>query len=214
MPFHPALEKEIEELKQAIARHGFENKGKFPPDLKPILLAVSIRAIELGEFNDNYFNYLPKIFPYNRYTMLKLTKRLAYTDHIRLIHERQQVLLMQLKTLIDENLETAQTEWERSVQIWEDRKSRKKAEEKQKEAQSEVEDVAKVNPSQTDHEKDHEKEGEDGEEDKDKPPAKRYRLNETMRGYLWALVQLSNEICTLANEKKYVACTLCAHSTL
>jgi hypothetical protein len=54
-------------------------------------------------------------------------------------------------------------------------------------------------------EKEHE-EGEEGEkEDKDKPPQKRFRLTEPMKGLIWALVVLNNEIVALSNEKKYVA---------
>ncbi|CAE6335914.1 unnamed protein product [Rhizoctonia solani] len=48
----------------------WENKAKFPPNLKPRLTAVALEALKLGEYNENFFNYLPKIFPYNRFTML------------------------------------------------------------------------------------------------------------------------------------------------
>lgn len=92
-PFHPDLEAQLKILEFAISKHDFKNKGKFPPDLKPILLDTAIIAITLGEYTDNFFNYLPRIFVYNRYTMLKLTKRLAYKDHCRMIHERQVSLL-------------------------------------------------------------------------------------------------------------------------
>ena len=44
-------------------------KGKFPPSLKPLLGEVALKAIILGEYNDNFFNLMPKIFPYNRFTM-------------------------------------------------------------------------------------------------------------------------------------------------
>ena len=44
-------------------------KGKFPTGLKPLLAQVALKAIILGEYNDNFFNLMPKIFPYNRFTM-------------------------------------------------------------------------------------------------------------------------------------------------
>lgn len=47
----------------------FENKKKFPPDLKPLLVNTAIIAIETNEYNDNFFNIMPNIFPYNRFTM-------------------------------------------------------------------------------------------------------------------------------------------------
>lgn len=44
-------------------------KNKFPPDLKPILWDVAILAMNLKEYDDNFFNIMPSIFPYNRFTM-------------------------------------------------------------------------------------------------------------------------------------------------
>lgn len=44
-------------------------KGKFPPGLKPLLTQVALKAIILGEYDDNFFNLMPTIFPYNRFTM-------------------------------------------------------------------------------------------------------------------------------------------------
>jgi len=84
-PFHPELEQMIESLKVAIANgkcgldtpfyivstHPPESwvKGKFPPALKPTLAQVALKAVVLGEYDDNFFNFMPKIFPYNRYTL-------------------------------------------------------------------------------------------------------------------------------------------------
>ena len=45
----------------------------------------------------------------------------------------------------------------------------------------------------------------DGKEGKDRgqhPPAKRYRLTDTMKSIVWELVLLSNECCRLENERK------------
>ena len=47
--------------------------------------------------------------------------------------------------------------------------------------------------------------GKDEKEGKDHgqhPPAKRYRLTDTMKSIVWELVFLSNECCRLENEKK------------
>lgn len=84
-PFHPELEQMIESLKGAIANgkcnldipfrvvstYPSESwvKGKFPPALKPTLAQVALKAVVLGEYDDNFFNFMPKIFPYNRYTL-------------------------------------------------------------------------------------------------------------------------------------------------
>ncbi|PVF99278.1 hypothetical protein CPB86DRAFT_731598 [Serendipita vermifera] len=207
-PFCDELQADLDNLQKAIAKHDFANKGKFPPDLKPLLLESAIKAITVGEYNDNFFNYLPKIFPYNRYTMFKLTKRLAYKDHIRLIHERQGQLLEELAKQVEEGMDQAKLEYERNVALWEERRSRKKLEGDGK-LPNGMDGVEPTNPlppptqhTMDDHDK--EGEGDDGEDDKDKPPATRYRLNEAMRGYLWALVQLSNEVCSLTNEKNHL----------
>lgn len=45
-------------------------KGKFPAELKPVLAEVALKAIELGEYDDDFFNLMPTLFPYNRFTMM------------------------------------------------------------------------------------------------------------------------------------------------
>lgn len=47
----------------------WEPKGKFPLGIRPLLGAVALKAIKLNEYNDNFFNLMPRIFPYNRFTM-------------------------------------------------------------------------------------------------------------------------------------------------
>jgi len=53
----------------AFLAESWEPKGKFPPGLRPILGDVALKAIKLNEYNDNFFNLMPRIFPYNRFTM-------------------------------------------------------------------------------------------------------------------------------------------------
>ena len=48
------------------------------------------------------------------------------------------------------------------------------------------------------------KDGKDGKDHGQHPPAKRYRLTDTMKSMVWELVLLSNECCRLENEKKLV----------
>jgi hypothetical protein len=47
------------------------------------------------------------------------------------------------------------------------------------------------------------KDGKDGAHPQH-PPAKKFRMTETMKAIVWQLVLLSNECCRLENEKKYV----------
>ena len=68
-PFHPELEQAIDVLKEAIAKENWEVKGKFPQGLKPLLSQVALKAVILGEYDDNFFNLMPRLFPYNKFTM-------------------------------------------------------------------------------------------------------------------------------------------------
>ena len=65
----------------------WEPKGKFPPGIRPVLGAIALKAIMLNEYNDNFFNLMPRIFPYNRFTMSVRTipfwefPRLKYSEY-------------------------------------------------------------------------------------------------------------------------------------
>ena len=37
--------------------------------MKPLLAQVALKAIRLNEYDDNFFNLMPRLFPYNRFTM-------------------------------------------------------------------------------------------------------------------------------------------------
>lgn len=53
-----------------LATENWDVKGKFPPALKPVLVRIALKAILLGEYNDNFFNLMPTLFPYNKFTMM------------------------------------------------------------------------------------------------------------------------------------------------
>jgi Ubinuclein conserved middle domain len=213
LPFSPAMQAEFASLADTIRQYSFEQKGKFPPELKPRLTACAVRAIQLNEYGDNFFNQLPRLFIYNRYTMFKLTKRLVYAEHVKMIVERQDQLLEELGKMVNEGMEGAQAEYDRALAVWEEKRERRKREAlaAPPEAPSTAHSPASAPipiPMEEDKKEGEEKEHEDGEEgekeDKDKPPQKRFRLSEPMKGLIWALVVLNNEIVALSNEKKYV----------
>jgi hypothetical protein len=56
-------------LDHRILTETWETKGKFPNSIKPILKDVAVKAIQTNEYDDNFFNLLPRIFIYNRFTM-------------------------------------------------------------------------------------------------------------------------------------------------
>jgi hypothetical protein len=44
-------------------------RGKFPPEVKPILASVALEAIKHGDYGDKFFQLMPALFPYNKFTM-------------------------------------------------------------------------------------------------------------------------------------------------
>ena len=105
-------------LKEAIAKENWDVKGKFPPGLKPILGQVALKAVILGEYDDNFFNLMPTLFPYNKFTMTKLIKRTIWRDHMNLFIDRQEACLKDLQKLATEGFQKAKEEHERSVALW------------------------------------------------------------------------------------------------
>ncbi|KAF9228200.1 hypothetical protein BS17DRAFT_773236 [Gyrodon lividus] len=203
--FHPELQAAIEDLKVAISNDSWDVKGKFPPGIKPILADVALKAVRLGEYDDDFFSLMPVLFPYNRFTMTKLIKRTVFQDHFKILTDRQDELLEQLAVLTKEGFPKAKEEWEKSVTAWEKR---------QEKAKAESEAGAAPTPTAGDavhHEEGGTASGADGEgapgtgkPDGSKdvhPPAQKYRLTEAMKSIVWQLVMLSNECCRLENER-------------
>ncbi|EDR09474.1 uncharacterized protein LACBIDRAFT_319105 [Laccaria bicolor S238N-H82] len=221
--FHPDLQVGIESIKQAIAQESWAQKGKFPPALKPQLAQLALLAIKLDEYDDHFFNLMPTLFPYNKFTMTKLIKRTVYTDHVALLVERQEILLNELAELARLGFAKAEEEWERSVVAWDRRQEKLRAEAaeaangtaagtgagttssgptrhptEEMDVDQQQQTVGGTGAPGTDGD------GEGGKEGKDHgqhPPAKRFRMTETMKNIVWNLVLLSNECCRLENEK-------------
>lgn len=63
------------QLTTVACTENWEVKGKFPQNLKPMLCQVALKAIIVGEYNDNFFNLMPRLFPYNKFTMTVSAKR-------------------------------------------------------------------------------------------------------------------------------------------
>ncbi|KAH7927982.1 hypothetical protein BV22DRAFT_1005738 [Leucogyrophana mollusca] len=212
--FHPDLQAAIEHLKVAISQESWEAKGKFPPSIKPVLAEVALKAVNLGEYDEDFFNLMPALFPYNRYTMTKLIKRTIFSDHLKILTTRQDELLEQLATLTKEGFPKAREEYEKSVVAWGMSRptlsniySPHRTERRQEKAKADAE--AGSTPGDPPH---HEDAGSGGEgenpgtvgKDGNKephPPSQKYRLTDAMKSIVWHLVMLSNECCRLENEK-------------
>ncbi|PCH39692.1 hypothetical protein WOLCODRAFT_129469 [Wolfiporia cocos MD-104 SS10] len=213
-PFHPELEVMLEQLRNAIPKENWDVKGKFPPALKPLLAQVALKAVMLGEYDDNFFNLMPRLFPYNKFTMTKLIKRTIWREHTDLLMERQHALLQELKVLADEGFPKAQEEWERSVLAWERRQERAKAEvdaggstTHSVEGTPDLPTAPQLAQRPSLDEGGNDTGVEDGANASNAkardmhPPGKKYRLTDTMKAVIWQLVCLSNECCRIENEK-------------
>ncbi|KAK0551065.1 hypothetical protein OC846_003443 [Tilletia horrida] len=119
-PVDPRLAAAFEELRDVVSKEPFEVRTKFPAYLKPPLLKTAKLALELGEYDENFFNWLPTIFPYNRYTMMKLTKREFYEQHHAYYQTLQDETLDALKAIIDKTFPTLKTEYEEALKQWEE----------------------------------------------------------------------------------------------
>ncbi|KAH6912235.1 hypothetical protein BKA70DRAFT_1098496 [Coprinopsis sp. MPI-PUGE-AT-0042] len=220
--FHPELQAAIEDLKKEIAKENWEQKGKFPPALKPHLSTLALLAIKLDEYDDHFFNLMPTLFPYNKFTMTKLIKRTVYPEHVSLLQERQDELLKELEELAKTGFTKAEEEWQRSVTLWDKR---------QEKARLDAENVGSVSavvgglnganghgsasaaPTRDPTEENDGMDvdtplpsasappGTQGANAAAHPPAKKFRLTEQMKAIIWDLVLLSNECCRLENEK-------------
>ncbi|PPQ79331.1 hypothetical protein CVT25_002561 [Psilocybe cyanescens] len=145
--FHPDLQAALRELKALIQRESWENKGKFPPALKPALSRLAVLAIRLDEYDDDFFSLMPIyddgawFCPLLAYMLppshppsvscphtQKLIKRTVFPDHLALLTERQDVLLAQLKQLATEGFAKAEEEWEKSVVAWDRRQEKMRGE--------------------------------------------------------------------------------------
>ncbi|KAG9045055.1 hypothetical protein FS837_007131 [Tulasnella sp. UAMH 9824] len=199
--FHPVVNEALRDLKKSIDEASWLQRGKFPPHLKPLLQQAATVALRHGDYNDNFFDYLPTIFPYNRFTMMKLTSRLMYSEHQKFLQQRQDALLEELRQIAIEDFPKAQEEYARAQASWEERQKRKA---ENKEEGMDVDTPSRAhspNPAESDAPGGKEK----GEkipgtrEREDRPPQQRFRFTDAIKSRVWGLVHLSNESARLTS---------------
>ncbi|KAF8154221.1 hypothetical protein B0H34DRAFT_720972 [Crassisporium funariophilum] len=212
--FHSELQASIKVIKELVGKENWEQKGKFPPGLKPELAKLAILAIKLDEYDDDFFSLMPMLFPYNKFTMTKLIKRTVFSEHLALLTQRQDVLLGQLAELARVGFTKAQEEWEKNVVAWDKRQEKLRTDvadastgtgsagpTRHPTEEMEVDNQASASQAGGGLDGEGGKEGKDGKDHGQHPPAKRYRLTDEMKAIVWELVLLSNECCRLENEK-------------
>ncbi|KAI0032550.1 hypothetical protein K488DRAFT_85781 [Vararia minispora EC-137] len=203
--FHPELRDALHELRLAKEKENWDVKGKFPPGIKPLLTEVAVKAIKLNQYDDNFFNYMPELFPYNRFTMSKLIKRLVYADHMTLLVKRQDEILAELKQLVDEAWPKIREDHDKAYRAW--------LQKMEKLGLSTDPATLAAHSSESTPHPVADKDGVDAGADMDiqmyrpkedhvpSAPQQRFKLSERMKGLIWNLVCLSNECCRIENEK-------------
>lgn len=74
--------------------------------------------MELGEYDDDFFNALPKVFPYNTFTLKKLTKREVFPRRIQELSQLQESHIEVIKAGIAETLDTQLAEFQKVKDAW------------------------------------------------------------------------------------------------
>ncbi|WFD43336.1 hypothetical protein MPSI1_001997 [Malassezia psittaci] len=202
-PVHPQLQEMFDHLKVLVQRANFAVKTKFPPELKPPLIDTAKVAVELGEYNDNFFNYLPSIFPYNRFTMMKLTKREFFHKHMEYYRELQEEQLDDLYNLIQSSFPQQAAEYAQ--------RQEKDAEKSDSGAGTNDEPSMESMDDGKDDDEEKEEDDDDREVDlttrdeglgmNDTGHMRRFRWNDEMREHLFTIVTVENAMSEIRNEK-------------
>lgn len=174
----------FDHLKNLVSKASFAVKTKFPPELKPPLIETAKLAVELDEYNDNFFNYLPSIFPYNRFTMMKLTKREFFHKHMEYFRELQEEHIDRLSKLIDLEFPAQVAEYEAMCR-----------------------ERGVEGKDNTDSQGGEDEAGDNAPADND-DFVKRFRWSDEMRDELFTIVTVENAMSEIRNEKLYVVARL------
>ncbi|SNX85712.1 uncharacterized protein MEPE_04421 [Melanopsichium pennsylvanicum] len=192
LPVDPRLQAAFDDLKQKVDAESFAVKTKFPPSLKPPLVETAKLAVMLGEYDDNFFNHLPTIFPYNRFTMMKLVKREFFPHHIKYFEDLKQEHMDKLGAMVRESYPQQLAEFEAAHKKWLDRGEAPK----EGEATEASRPAAEVTLDES-MDVDGLKEG----EDENMEPTKRWKWLEEMREQVFILITIENAMSEIRNEK-------------
>ncbi|WFD33821.1 hypothetical protein MCUN1_000641 [Malassezia cuniculi] len=188
-PVHPQLQQMFDNLKVLVQRASFAVKTKFPPELKPPLIETAKLAVELDEYNDNFFNILPSIFPYNRFTMMKLTKREFFHKHMEYYRDLQEEHLDTLYGQMHASLPEQISEYNAAMEEWRSKGNVSKPKEEDKNTANDDSIAAETEADVT-------QDAAPGDE-----PVKRFRWSEAMREELFTVVTVENAMSEIRNEK-------------
>ncbi|EST04607.1 Hpc2-related domain protein [Kalmanozyma brasiliensis GHG001] len=190
-PVDPRLQAAFDDLKRKVDAESFQ-KAKFPPSLKAPLIETAKLAVMLTEYNENFFNHLPTIFPYNRYTMTKLVKREFFPVHMKFFDELKQEHLDKLGGMIRDSYPQQLADFEAAHKAWMERG----------EAPKEGEAPQAIKPPKAANGDDAmDVDGPQDGEDENVEPTKRWKWTEEMREEVFTLITIENAMSELRNEK-------------
>ncbi|BGP38447.1 hypothetical protein JCM10450v2_002393 [Rhodotorula kratochvilovae] len=116
--FSKELQDDFDMLRREVENTVWEQKNKFPPDLKETLIGVAFHALRLDEYDDDFFAVMPDIFGYNLFTMKKLIKREVYTGRIADLTQQQDDLLEVIRKHIEEHYPAQRAEYLAKLEEW------------------------------------------------------------------------------------------------
>lgn len=115
-PISEDLQTAFEQLTVLIMKENFEQKTKFPQSLKDPLKRTAEIAIQLEQYDEtHFFNRLPRLFPYNRFTMMKLVKNMLFDYHKKFYEERYELCKKAFKEEVDNEREGYVNEHEDAI---------------------------------------------------------------------------------------------------
>ncbi|GAA5887442.1 hypothetical protein JCM6882_002531 [Rhodosporidiobolus microsporus] len=117
--FSPDLQELLDMLKTEADKESWAVKNKFPPHLKELLISVAYHALDINEYDDDFFAVMPKIFPYNLFTMKKLIKREVFPKRVADMTKAQEDHVDVLKQGIADGLPKQRAEFEKKHAEWE-----------------------------------------------------------------------------------------------
>ncbi|KAI5479034.1 hypothetical protein MNV49_004316 [Pseudohyphozyma bogoriensis] len=113
------MQVEFDMLREEVAKESFAVKNKFPRRVRPLIVALALRALDLDEYDDDFFAMLPKILPYNLFTMKKFTKREVFPHRIARMTAEQDKHVEALRKGIEEQLPKQKREFDAHFGEWE-----------------------------------------------------------------------------------------------
>lgn len=211
-PVSASVQAKLDALKEAASKESFSVKSKFPAELRPLVLEAAKEAHKCNQLDENYYNILPTLLPYNRFTLRKLTKRLIFPDRIEELTAEKHVHMARFKQQVEDAMKPQLEEYEAEVARVEKEKLEKgdmpadtadtvmseqaATVQPKTEPEAAIDEVSRSSPVA---------EGDHPEPPLEKPKegevAKKFKWSEELRVTLYNIIQAEMEMTALKNEK-------------